>query len=135
MAKNQTFENKNRYRDFDLSFSQNPLTNDLARKTDANAITQSVKSLLYTSYYERPFRPRVGSSIRSVLFEPADYITMAELRSGIEEVITNYEPRINVQKIDIEDQAERNAYGITIVYKLVNTTDAREINVTLKRLR
>lgn len=135
MANNHTFENKNRYRDFDLSFSQSPLTNDLAKKTDANAITQSVKSLLYTSYYERPFRPSVGSSIRKILFEPADFITMAELRSGIEEVITNYEPRINVRNIDIEDLAEMNAYGITIVYNIVNTTDARNINLTLKRLR
>lgn len=135
MANNHTFENKNRYRDFDLSFSQSPLTNDLAKKTDANAIIQSVKSLLYTSYYERPFRPSVGSNIRKILFEPADYITMAELRSGIEEVITNHEPRINIRNIDIEDLAEMNAYGITIVYNIVNTTDARNINLTLKRLR
>ena len=135
MANNHTFENKNRYRDFDLSFSQSPLTNDLAKKTDANAITQSVKNLLYTSYYERPFRPTVGSNLRKILFEPADFITMAELRSGIEEVITNYEPRINIIDIDIEDRAEMNAYGVTILYNIVNTTFARKINLTLKRLR
>lgn len=131
----QTFENKNRYKDFDLSFSRNPLTNDIAKKTDANSITQSVRSLLNTAYYERPFRPRVGTSIRKILFEPADYITMSDLKSGIEEVIINYEPRIKLIDIDITDLSEQNAYAIQIVYSLVNIAEVKTINVTLKRLR
>ena len=132
---NQTFEKKNRYKDFDLSFSKNPLTGDLAKKTDANAISQSMKNLLFTSFYERPFRPRVGSNIRKILFEPADYITMGDLRAGIEETIINYEPRVLLDNIDIVDMHEQNAYSVTIVYRMNKLDDAKSINITLKRLR
>lgn len=131
----QTFENKNKYKDFDMSFSRSPLTGDVAKKTDINAITQSVKNLLNTAYYERPFRPRVGTNIRNVLFEPADYITMSDLKAGIEEVIINWEPRINLRDVLIEDRAELNAYAIKIIYNIINVDVAKEINITLKRLR
>ena len=131
----QTFENKNRYRDFDLSFSQNPLTNDIGKKTDDNAIVQSLRNLLNTSYYERPFRPRVGSNIRKILFEPADFITIGELKAGIKDTINNYEPRVNIIEIDILDLSDRNAYSVTILYRLVNLTETKELKLTLKRLR
>lgn len=132
---NQTFENKNKYRDFDLSFSQNPLTNDIAKKTDANAITQSIRSLLNTAYYERPFRPRVGTNLRKILFEPVDYITMSDLKSSIQEVILNYEPRINVLDVLVTDLSEQNAYAIKIVYRIANIAEAKSVDITLKRLR
>ena len=131
----QTFENKNIYKDFDLSFSQNPLTNDISKKTDANAITQSMRNLLNTSYYERPFRPNVGSNIRNILFEPADYITIQDLKAGIIETITNYEPRVSIIDVDVVDMEANNAYAVTVLYKLVNTTTAKELKITLKRLR
>lgn len=132
---NQTFENKNKYRDFDLSFSQNPLTNDIAKKTDANAITQSIRSLLNTAYYERPFRPRVGTNLRKILFEPVDYITMSDLKSSIQEVILNYEPRISVLDVLVTDLSEQNAYAIKIVYRIANIAEAKSVDITLKRLR
>ena len=135
MAQNQTFENKNRYRDFDLSFGRNPLTNDIAKKTDENSINQSMKQLLYTAYYERPFRPRVGTNLRKILFEPADYITIGDLKAGIEEVITNYEPRINLIEVYVQDLSEINAYAVKIMYRFVNTDQARVVDITLKRLR
>lgn len=131
----QTYENKNRYRDFDLSFSQNPLTNDIGRKTDDNAITQSIRQLLNTSYYERPFRPSVGSNLRRILFEPADFITIGELKNGIKETIVNYEPRVNIIDVDVVDMSDQHAYAVTVLYKIVNTAEAKEIKVTLRRLR
>ena len=132
---NQTFQRNNIYRDFDLSFSRNPLTNDVAKKTDDNAITQSIRNLLGTAYYERPFRPRVGTNLRKILFEPADFITMSDLKSGIEEVIINYEPRIQLIDVHVADLSEKNAYAVKIVYKFQNIDEAKSINVTLKRLR
>lgn len=131
----QTFENKNKYKDFDLSFSRNPLTNDLAKKTDTNAITQSIKNLLFTAYYERPFRPRVGSNIRTILFEPADYITMGSLQNSIEETIKNYEPRIILQDVSVADRSDSNSYSVNIQYQLYKNDAVKNIQITLRRLR
>jgi len=130
-----TFENKNVYKDFDLSFSRNPLTNDIGKKTDANAINQSMKMLLNTSYYERPFRPQVGSNLRRILFEPADPITIQDLRASIESLILNYEPRVQILDIKINDNAENNAYDLTIEYSLVNLVQTQTFKTTLRRLR
>jgi len=130
-----TFENKNVYKDFDLSFSRNPLTNDIGKKTDANAINQSMKMLLSTSFYERPFRPQVGSNLRRILFEPADPITIQDLRASIESLILNYEPRVQILDIKINDNAENNAYDLTIEYSLVNLVQAQTFKTTLRRLR
>jgi len=130
-----TFENKNIYKDFDLSFSRNPLTNDIGKKTDANAINQSMKMLLSTSFYERPFRPQVGSNLRRILFEPADPITIQDLRASIESLILNYEPRVQILDIKINDNAENNAYDLTIEYSLVNLIQTQTFKTTLRRLR
>ena len=130
-----TFENKNVYKDFDLSFSRNPLTNDIGKKTDANAINQSMKMLLNTSFYERPFRPQVGSNLRRILFEPADPITIQDLRASIETMILNHEPRVQILDIKINDNAENNAYDLTIEYSLVNLVQTQTFKTTLRRLR
>jgi hypothetical protein len=51
------------YSDFDLSFAANPVTGDVAKKYDVNAVKQSLKTLVLTRFYERPFQPKLGSPI------------------------------------------------------------------------
>jgi len=135
MATSQTFQRKNVFKDFDLSFSRHPLTNDIASKTDINAINQSIRSLLNTNYYERPFQPRIGSNIRKILFEPADPITIADLKQAIRETLGNYEPRVTLNSILIEDQSERNAYLIQISYTINSRQEPVQLAVVLERLR
>ena len=131
----QTFQKKNIYKDFDISMSRHPLTNDVGVKTDVNAINQSIRNLLYTSYYERPFQPLVGSNLRTILFEPADTITRNDLKQAITSIIGNYEPRVTLENLIIVDQSDKNAYRVTIVYKINMTQEPVELNVVLKRLR
>jgi len=135
MATSHTFQRKDVFRDFDLSFNRNPLTNDIAVKTDINAINQSLRSLLNTNYYERPFQPRIGSNIKRILFEPADSITIADLKQAIRDTISNYEPRVNLFEVVIEDQSERNSYLVRIVYNINNREEPVSLAVILERLR
>lgn len=132
---NQTFQRKNLYKDFDLSMAVNPLTGDIGVKTDAAAINQSLKNLINTNFYERPFRPNIGTNLQRLLFEPADVITINELRYGIFETINNYEPRVELIEVDIEDYSERNAYRITIIYRINLQKEPVNFTYTLKRLR
>ena len=131
----QTFQKKNIYKDFDISMSRHPLTNDVGVKTDVNAINQSIRNLLYTSYYERPFQPLVGSNLRTILFEPADTITKNDLKQAITSIIGNYEPRVTLENLIIVDLSDKNAYRVTIVYKININQEPIELNVVLKRLR
>ena len=133
--KNHEFQRKKIYTDFDTSISRHPLSNDVGIKNDANAINQSIRNLINTDYYERPFRPQVGSNIRTILFEPADSITINDLKAAIINVIGNYEPRVTLLDIDVKDEADRNAYAVTIIYRINIEREPIELEVVLKRLR
>ena len=57
------------YKDLNLNFSANPVTGDVATVTDVIAIKRSVRNLLLTNHYDRPFHPEIGSNVPHLLFE------------------------------------------------------------------
>lgn len=127
--------NKNVYKDFDFNFGINPLTNDLATKTDINAINQSIRCLINTNFYERPFRPWIGSNIKRTLFEPADDISKQDVRDAVNETLNNYEKRIRVLQVLVVFQEELNSYSVQIEYEIKETGTTASYRVILKRLR
>jgi len=135
MAVQPNFQRKNVYKDFDLSLTRNPLTNDIGTKTDAAAINQSVKNIILTNFYERPFQPNFGSNISGLLFEPADAITIADMRQVIYTCLANYEPRVQVKAVVIRDLIEQNSYHIEIQYDLKDVEKEDSTSLVLERLR
>lgn len=135
MATQQTFERKNLFKDFDIDFSVNPITGDIGTKSDVNAINQSVKNLINTNYYERPFDPAFGCNIRGLLFEIADPITIEDLKGAILETLQNHEPRIQVITLFIEDLTDINAYHINLSYNIIAKNITTDFSTVLKRLR
>ena len=55
------------YKDLNMSFTKNPATKDVARLTDVEAVKRSVRNLILTNRFERPFHPEIGSSVRDLL--------------------------------------------------------------------
>lgn len=135
MATQQTFERKNLFKDFDIDFSLNPITGDIGSKSDVNSINQSVKNLISTNYYERPFDPAFGCNIRGLLFEIADPITIEDLKGAIIETLQNHEPRIQIITLFIEDLSDRNAYHINLSYNIIAKNITTDFSTVLKRLR
>lgn len=135
MAQLQTYERTKIYKDFDLSFGVNPITGDLGTKSDANTIQQSIKTLINTNYFERPFQPTLGCNIRSILFEPVSPIVANDLKTVINDVLVNYEPRIVVRNIEIRDNSDANSYFITIIYNIRSSKTINTFETVLKRLR
>jgi phage baseplate assembly protein W len=135
MATSQTFQRSNIFKDFDMSFSKHPLTGDVGVKTDINSINQALRNLINTNYFDRLFQPLVGCNIRAILFEPADPITIADLRQAIRDTITNYEPRVTLSDIFVEDLSDRNQYNIRIVYFVNYKAEPIQLDVILERLR
>ena len=108
------------YRDVSLSFEKNSASGDVIVKKDVDAVKQSVKNLILTNHYDRPFHPEIGSGISQLLFEPLDPITANSLTRVIGEVITNFEPRAQVVSVDARPNEEANAYEITISFRVIN---------------
>lgn len=108
------------YKDIALSFEKNAATKDVIVKKDIDAVKQSVKNLILTNHYERPFRPEIGSGINNLLFEPLDPITANSLTRTIGECIKNFEPRAQLIAVDARPDFDSNAYEVTISFRVIN---------------
>ena len=124
-----------KYSDIDLNFSRNPVTNDVSILQDAASIKAAVKNLILTDVGERPFNPTLGSSIRGLLFEPASPIIASEIEARIRNVLRNFEPRVQILKVDVVVQIDRNEFEVTVGFRMTGDTRTTLVPLTLKRLR
>ena len=123
------------YKDLDLDFGRNPVTNDVNKLTDIEAVKRSVRNLILTNHYERPFHPEIGSGIRGLLFEPISPLTSIALQRKVEEVLLNFEPRINLVQVLSNADIDRNAYNFKIMFYVVGNDEPVEVETFLERLR
>ena len=123
------------FSDLDFNFTAHPVTGDVARRYDENAIKSSIKNLLMTGYYEKPFHSEIGSPIRQMLFELATPMTIITMERAITDVINNYEPRAELIDVKVFDNLDNNAVAVTIVFKIINTTAPIRLDLVLERTR
>ena len=108
------------YKDLNLNFTTNPVTNDVTTVTDVNAVKRSVRNLLLTNHYDRPFHPEIGSNVQALLFENFGPITANQLTRTIEEMIANFEPRARVESVECFPLQDRNTYDVRIYFYVEN---------------
>lgn len=123
------------YKDIDLAFGCNPITGDVAKKADNNAIKQSLKNIIMTELYTSPFHPDFGSKLYRLLFEPFSTLTNVAIQMEIETSIANYEPRVKVLGVGITDNPEKNSISITIRYTTLNSTLPQTFTFAVYRAR
>lgn len=124
-----------RYSDLDLNFNAHPVRKDITKHVDERAVINSIKNLLSTNHYERPFRPFLGGNVRSLLFENLDAITATRMEKEIEQIITNFEPRALLEKVTVNARPESNSFGVTIEFSIINRQEPITITFQLERIR
>jgi phage baseplate assembly protein W len=123
------------FRDLDLNFTIHPVRKDVNVFKNEFAIINSIKNLVLTNHYERPFQPELGSNIRRLLFEQVDSITAAQIEREITEVIGNFEPRAQVSRVDAIPSPDENLYKIRLEFFIINSSEPITINFFLERIR
>ena len=123
------------YKDLDLDFSRNPVTNDIVKIEDVDAVKRSVKNLVQTNFYERPFQPELGCGVRELLFENFTPMTGIFLKRKIEEVLINYEPRIQLQNVAVDDDPDKNRLVVDIYFYVIGVPGPQVVTTFLQRLR
>ena len=123
------------FSDLDLSFIAHPITGNVGRKTNRESVRQSVKSLILTDYFERPFKSDIGCSIRYFLFELFTPPVKQQMERAIKEVIKNYEPRADVLEVLVEERPEVNALTVSVAFMILNDPDPVILDVILERVR
>ena len=123
------------FSDIDLNFSAHPVTGDITKRLDDSAINASIRNLVMTSNYERPFHSEIGSQVRNLLFEPASPMAKLMLEKSILQVVQNFEPRVVLLSVNARFSPENNSVYVTVEYKIINTNAIQTVNLTLKRTR
>ena len=134
-ALNKSKRATRQYKDLDLSFGRNVVTNDVNKLTDVEAVKRSVRNLINTSHFDRPFHPEIGSSVRSMLFEPMTPLTALNLQRKVQEVLINFEPRIKLVQIVSNPNIDSNSYDLRIYFYVIGSNDLIEVQTFLERLR
>ena len=132
---NKSKRSNRTFKDLDLDFTRNPVTNDITKIEDVDAVKRSVRNLVQTNFYERPFHPEIGCGVRELLFEPFTPITGIFLKRKIEEVITNFEPRAVLNDISIEQDDNRNRLEVRIYFYVRGMPEPVVVTTFLQRLR
>ena len=123
------------YKDLNLGFQQNSATKDIQKLTDVEAVKRSVRNLINTNHYEKPFHPEIGSNLRAMLFENITPTMNHVISKNIEMLIKNYEPRCRLVQVNTQPMFERNGYAVQISFYVVNHPEPVIVESFLERLR
>ncbi len=123
------------YSDLDLDFIAHPTTKDVVVKTGADAIKRSVRNLILTNFYEKPFRPGIGSSAVKLLFDNMSPLVSNFLENAIAEVIQNYEPRVQLVNVTVETDYDNNGYTARLDFIVLNRNEPLTTTIFLERVR
>jgi phage baseplate assembly protein W len=85
--------------------------------TDAKAINNAIKNILFTPRGSMPGKPRFGSDLYKLVFSQLDHITRDLARRYVREALREWEKRIIVRNVDIKEVPEYNKIIIDIGYE------------------
>jgi phage baseplate assembly protein W len=123
------------YSDIDFTFTKKPVTGDVALSYDTQAVIRSIRNLLLTRNYERPFNPDLGSNLDGLLFELISPLTATVIEREIQTLVENYEPRATIDNVIATPLTDQNAYNISLSFYIENATLPTTVTLLLERNR
>jgi len=132
-AKVNAFD-KSTYTDFDLNFRAHPNTGDISIKRDSDAIKRSVKNIILTNKYERPFKPNFGTGIKDLLFELNTSRQIRKMQKRMVEMIETFEPRVSGVLVEVRRQDNNEVY-VNVYYNIINGLQNQSTDFTVTRVR
>ena len=132
---NESTRSSRIFKDLNLDFQQNTATKDIQKIKDVEAVKRSVRNLINTNHYEKPFRPEVGSNLRAMLFELISPQMNHAISKEIDLMIRNYEPRCNLVEVFTQPMFDRNGYSVQISFMVNNHQEPVIVESFLERLR
>jgi len=123
------------FADLDLNFTAHPVSKDIARRYNENAVKAALKNLLLTSYYERPFHSEIGAPIRQLLFELPGPMNREMIKRAVQDTVANYEPRVQLLNIEVKYDLDNNNVDILLEFRVLNSPNITTLELTLERTR
>jgi len=121
--------------DLDLDFAKHPVTKDIVRKTNVEAVKRSVRNLILTNQYERPFHPEIDGGVTRHLFGLSTAHTKHDIAMAIETCLKNYEPRVILNDVSVTGDLDKNGFNVSIFFTVINSPEPIVIGIFLERTR
>lgn len=131
----QTQRSTARYKDFYTNLDSHPVRKDLFVLTDADAVKNSIKNLIFTNFGERFFKPNLGCGIKRTLFENIAPETTAIVQDSVVNTIRNYEPRVDYLNVNVGAIPDDHSFVLTITFSLKNNPNLQTFKFLLTRIR
>ena len=94
---------------FPPTFSRGGMESGIDMVAGKEDIDQSLEILLSTSLGERILQPNYGCNLRDYQFEPLSATLIGQINDLITNAILYYEPRINLENIEISESGSQMA--------------------------
>ena len=133
--------------DMDYSFQAHPVSGNLLLKNGSEAIKQSVKTLLFLDFFEKPFSP-ISANMRNRLFDHFDLVSESNMVAKIKEILQTYETRIVVENVTVDYGKVRKTItdtfvdnsdltlNVTVTYRIIGEeSQSEEISLIVTRSR
>ena len=137
--------------DLDLDLTMHPVTKDIVRKTNVEAVKRSVRNLIQTNKYDKKFHPEIDGGVTRHLFGLATAATKHDIAEAIRTCLRNYEPRVVVDRVNVFGNADeiahvqsdirvsgnidRNGFNVSIFFRIINSPEPVEVSLFLERIR
>lgn len=123
-----------RFSDIDLKFIPHPISKKVKNLDARTTIFRALNHILFTRPGERLYNAEFGVGIQNYLFELNNFIQQDILKTNIENQVENFEKRIILEDIVIEQDV--NNITINIAFRLKsNPQELITFEKTLKRIR
>ena len=97
------------------------------------SVRQQLQVILSTRPGEQLMRPSFGAGLTSFLGEPDTITTRRRIVDRVTEAIAEWEPRIDVNRVDVVDMPDRPGWlRVEIGYRLKRTGDVMTLGVNLE---
>lgn len=123
-------KNKHTYLSLNFKLDGHPIKKDIFYIVDETCINTSLKMLLNTNFYERPFNCEYGANLRALLFELSTTDIESVTRDRVISKIQKWEPRVEV--INVLCVADEHQLTVSIYYRLLNKTEVSNVSISLR---
>ncbi len=123
------------YSDFLPNLTPHPDTKQVVINKNEQAIIRSIRNIIQTDRFERPFQPKLGCRIKSFLFENMSHQVATAMKKEIEQTIAEHEPRARLLDVIVAPIEEKNMYVVTIIFYTVNVEQPITFKLVLERVR
>lgn len=121
--------------DLDFDFTPHPVSGDIVLLKDADAIKRSLRNLMLTGNYERPFQPNIGANLKQLLFEPISPLTRHSIELAVKETISRHEPRVKIISLNVTVSPDENGYNVILLFAIDQLSEVSTVDFFLERLR